>query len=103
MSTYESMQAQIDDGYQGIALELSAPVAPVGSAWFRLVRDHPDISLWQADGSHPTEQGTYLAACVFYAVIFHQSPDGVKYHANLPNEEAQTLQSAASQAVLNIP
>jgi hypothetical protein len=99
MKTYQSMQAQIDTGYAGIALELNVPVAPVGSAWFYAVTGHPELSLWQEDGSHPSEQGTYLAACVFYAFIFHEDPAGLTYHAGLSNETANALQALASGTV----
>ena len=103
MNDYESMQAQINYGYVEIAQELNAPIAPVGAAWLTAVKEHPELVLWQADGSHPTEQGTYLAACVFYAVVFHESPDGLKYRASLSKENSKTIQSIASRAVLNIP
>ena len=58
-----------------LANQLIAPVAPVGYAWLTAWLQNPQLDLWQADGSHPTEQGTYLAACVFYAVLFRQSPE----------------------------
>ena len=103
MNDYESMQAQIDYGYVEIAQELNAPIAPVGAAWLTAVKEHPELVLWQEDGSHPTEQGTYLAACVFYAVIFHESPNGLKYRSGLSRENASTIQSVASGTVLNIP
>lgn len=101
MQTYQSMQAQIDTGYAGIAAELNVPVVPVGSAWFYAVTEHPELSVWQEDGSHPSEQGTYLAACVFYAFIFQESPEGLKYQANLTKETAQTLQDIAAYSVLH--
>ncbi len=103
MNTYQSMQAEIDTGYMGIAQELNVPIAPVGFAWFTAVQGHPELGLWQADGSHPTMQGTYLAACVFYAVIFHESPVGLTYRADLPKETAKILQTIASTTVLNTP
>jgi len=85
------------------AQELNAPIAPVGLAWSIAVKEHPELELWQGDGSHPAEQGTYLAACVFYAVIFHASPDGLNYHAGLSRKNAKTIQTIASKTVLNIP
>jgi hypothetical protein len=103
MNNNESMQAQINYGYLEIAQELNAPIAPVGAAWLAAVKEHPELELWQQDGSHPTEQGTYLAACVFYAVIFHESPNGLKYHAGLSRENASTIQSVASGTALNLP
>jgi len=103
MRDYESMQYQINNGYYGIAQELNVPVAAVGSAWLAAVRAHPELTLWQDDGSHPSEEGTYLAACVFYAVIFKESPVGLTYRANLSKDIATTLQTIASKTVLNVP
>lgn len=102
MTNYESMQSQIDNGYKGIAQELNVPIAPVGPAWLTAVKEHPDLNLWQGDGSHPAEQGTYLAACVFYAVIFHESPIGLTDRTGLSRENAKIIQTIASEAVLNI-
>jgi hypothetical protein len=103
LNDYESMQLAIDDGYNGIANELGAPVAPVGFTWFAVRREHPEISLWQDDGSHPTVSGTYLAACVFYAAIFRQSPEGLSYLDGLSSGDAHALQAAAATTVLQDP
>jgi hypothetical protein len=100
---YTSMQAAIDEGYLVIARELHAAVAPVGYAWSTVFRHAIDSGLWQRDGSHPTVEGTYLAACVFYAAIFRKSPVGLHYHANLPGREAAKLQATASDVVLEDP
>ena len=98
---YGSMQGALMSGYMTIADELSAAVAPVGSAWQEVLQLDPGIELWQSDGSHPTESGTYLAACVFYAAIFQESPQGLSYTAGIPEETAQTLQSVATTVVLS--
>jgi hypothetical protein len=100
---YSSMQAQIDIGYEALASELGAAVAPVGVAWYMVHRQHPETPLWQDDGSHPTQQGTYLAACAFYAAIFNQSPEGLTYSAGLPATTVTLLQAAAAHAVLDNP
>lgn len=100
---YQTMQLQIDSGYLGIAQELSVPLAPVGYAWLLATGQNSQMDLWQADGSHPTEQGTYLAACVFYAVIFRQSPQGLSYQAGLSNETATFMQQIAATTVLDNP
>jgi hypothetical protein len=95
---YASMQRAIDDGYHTVAADQGAALAPVGEAWQAAIgRTHS--SLWQDDGSHPTVAGTYLAACVFYAVIFDQSPVGLDYRDGLPSDDAATLQSIAAKTV----
>ncbi len=101
MPNFSSMQSQIDLGYLNIAAEQNVPVAPVGYAWAAVQNQYPQIKLWQEDGSHPTMEGTYLAACVFYADIFQQSPEGLSYQAGLTNETAQALQKTAAQTVFN--
>ncbi len=100
---YEDMQVEIDRGYLGIAQDLSLPVAPVGYAWLIAYRQESRLDLWQDDGSHPSPQGTYLAACVFYAAIFRQSPEGLSYLDRLPGETARALQTIAAGAVLDNP
>jgi hypothetical protein len=103
MADYSSMQAAIDDGYLTIAAEEKAAVAPVGYAWWTLLGREPGAGLWESDGSHPTVEGTYLAACVFYATIFRQSPKGLDYHAGLPDDEAATVQETAATVVPGDP
>jgi hypothetical protein len=102
-SDYSTMQSAITDGYLAVAREQRAPVAPVGEAWRTLVGQEADPGLWQGDGSHPTTTGTYLAACVFYASIFRESPEGLAYRADLTATEALAIQKIAAATVLNDP
>ena len=100
LNSYAAMQDQLYFGYVTIAQELSVDVVPVGPAWKNATGRTPSLNLWQDDGSHPTQNGTYLAACVFYATLFRQSPVGLDEYAGLPKETAETLQSIAAQTVL---
>jgi hypothetical protein len=94
------MQQGLFDGYMSIVHELDTRVAPVGVAWAEAHKQNPQLNLWQDDGSHPAMQGTYLAACVFYATIFDESPEGLSYRSDLSKDEAQWLQKVAADAVL---
>ena len=100
---YHSMQTAIDAGYELIAAEQDTPIAPVGRAWAEVVNEDPSPGLWQDDGSHPTAKGTYLAACVFYATLYHQSPVGLGYHPWISSSDAQEVQRAAAGTVLGLP
>ena len=100
MPSYESMQTAINNGYQAIGHELNVRMAPVGFAWWTTRRQNPQLNLWQDDGSHPTELGTYLAACVFYAAIYRESPEGLSYISSLSKGDAQALQKIAADTVL---
>jgi len=103
MPDYSTMQTAIDNAYLSIAREQHASLAPVGFAWSELLglEAHPD--LWQDDGSHPTGKGTYLAACVFYAAIFRQSPSGLGYHPWISGSDAAQIQDVAAATVLDDP
>jgi hypothetical protein len=100
---YHSMQTAIDDGYEFIARDQNAALAPVGRAWAAIVNSDPNPGLWQGDGSHPTAKGTYLAACVLYAVIFGESPVGLGYHQWISGSDAAEDQRAAADAVAGLP
>jgi hypothetical protein len=100
---YRSMQSAIDDAYEFIARDQHAALAPVGSAWAEVVNEDPDAGLWQGDGSHPTAKGTYLAACVFYAAVFRQSPVGLGYHPWISAADAHEVQQAAADTVFGLP
>ena len=93
----ESQQA-ITDAYTGIGRELGATVVPVGLAWQSFLRQHDRPVLHDRDQSHPTLAGSYLAACVFLAVLFQESPVGIDAEvAGLSEEDLALLQKAAWQ------
>jgi hypothetical protein len=96
---FDDMQQQIYMGYMEIAHELGVIVAPVGVAWQNGIKKDPQLPLWGADGIHPSEEGSYLSACVFYATIFGKSPEGLN-SAGLSEEMAQILQVIAAETVL---
>jgi hypothetical protein len=96
------MQDSLRSAYVGIANELAALVAPVGMAWGLARTLNPAVDLWQSDNSHPTLKGSYLAACVFYAVFFNESPVGLDYTGGLTASEATFFQNVANQTVTTI-
>jgi len=99
---FDEMQAQIYSGYTDIAAELGIMVAPVGIAWQNGIKKDPQLNLWHMDGIHPSREGSYLSACVFYALIFQKSPEGLTYTAGLSEEIVQVLQTTAAETVLGI-
>ncbi len=66
-------QKAITNSYMAIGEELGAAIVPVGIAWENFIRKHSHPGLHDADKSHPTLAGSYLAACVFFAVLFGES------------------------------
>ena len=98
LASPESQQA-ITEAYVSIGKELGATVVPVGRAWEAFLAKNEEPTLHDRDGSHPTPAGTYLAACVFYAVLFEDNPVGIETElAGLSAKEQALLQKTAWQA-----
>lgn len=109
-------QAAITEAYMNIAGELGALVAPVGLAWQKALKEKGGLKLFHEDKLHASPTGTYLAACVFYAVFYGKSPEGLTRRLidtqfgtdnegttvdsdNLSEPDARLLQRIAWQAV----
>ncbi len=96
---FDEMQDALTAAYDECAALIGARVAPVGEAW-RLARTlDPGIVLHKNDGAHPNLSGTYLAACVFHAVLLDESPVGLGYTAGLDLRDALFLQEVAERIV----
>jgi hypothetical protein len=70
-------QPVIADAYNSIGQEIGAVVVPVGLAWQRFISKHDSSLLYDADQSHPSLAGSYLAACVFITTLLKASPVGL--------------------------
>lgn len=81
-ANYAHMQDSLKTFYMNIANKENLEVSPVGMVWKKVVTNHPGYELYTSDGSHPNVSGTYVAACSFYASIFHKSPNSTTF---LPN------------------
>jgi len=93
-------QRQLTVACQSIAKETGATLIPAGVAWEKFLAKHDTPVLHDKDGSHPTPAGTYLAACVFFGVLFNRSPVGLDDNlANLPPPDRKRLQTAAWSAI----
>jgi hypothetical protein len=99
--TYAGMQEQLRQSYLQMANDNAALVAPCGLAWQHSVGIDSSINLWVSDNSHPSVEGTYLNACVFYATLFRQTPVGASFTAGLSSNVATHLQQVAHQTVFD--
>jgi hypothetical protein len=96
---FASMQAALEEGYLKIGNELNLAIAPVGFAWWNGLRSASQLDLWVEDGSHPNREGTYLAVCVLYGVIFGQSPEGIGYTAGIDDDWRLWFQTIAAESI----
>lgn len=98
--TNETMTYKIGAAYEAIAAELESALSPVGSAFYDVYTNHPEIELYNEDKSHPSLAGSYLAALCHYAAVWGKSPIGVRFvPRGISAQDALILQTAAHQAV----
>jgi hypothetical protein len=105
-----SNQARLERAFTRAARENNFGLAPVSKAWQALLHEENPLSLYDTDGEHANPAGSYLAACVFYAVISGASPLGLpgrieingEVLVDLSPEQAGRVQAAAWTAVQNM-
>lgn len=102
INTFEKMNTRLYNAYLRMADSSDrAMVSPVGAVWGYVRANHPTINLYNSDGSHPSSEGTYLAACTFYASLFRQSPVGASYSGGVSSATAAILQQAVATVILD--
>ena len=68
----------------------------IGMAFEKCKKDYPGIKLFfDESADHPSKQGAYLIACLFYRYISGQPVGAIKYHADISEQEAANLRKVA--------
>ena len=101
-SANSQMIEDITQMYINAGNENNALVIPVGIAFENAYKHNPDIQLHKSfDGSHPSLLGTYLAACVVFSSITHETPLNIQYNYfnKISDEDKKFLQRMAHQTV----
>lgn len=93
------MTPVLDQAFSTVGRELGVRVIPVGLAFQRALDTITGLSLHAGDGLHPSLEGTYLAAAVFYAALWQLSPEGLVYDAGIDPDIARQLRRVAWQTV----
>ena len=99
--TFDGMANRLRQSYLEMGDMFECPVAPVGMAWKRSRGLDSTINLWASDYSHPSVEGTYLTACVFYSTIFKKPSAGLSYWSSINSTTAHFLQLVADSTVFD--
>lgn len=99
--TYLGMDSLLNLRYSMMADSNQAILSPVGAVWRYIRQNYPQIELYQSDESHPSEAGTYAAACCFFTVVFREDPLLITYNSTLNNADAANIRNACRQVVYN--
>lgn len=98
---FNHMQDTLTAAYCENAYATNSYVAPVGEAWKAALAKDQNLILHSSDNSHPSYEGSYLAACVFHAIFWNESPIGIYHSDQINDSKAELLQSIAHDVVFN--
>ncbi|MCX6256539.1 MAG: PKD domain-containing protein [Bacteroidia bacterium] len=99
--TYEGMDSLLQLRYTMMAQDNNAALSPVGKVRRYIRNNYPSVQLYQADGSHPTEAASYIAACCFYTVFFQKNPELITYDYTLTSTDAQLFREVVKAFVFD--
>lgn len=94
--TTESMTALLSCAYQKASELYGALLSPVGDNFLKVTRSHPEINLHNADLSHPSYQGSCLAALTHFRTVFGEFPANVE-SLDLTFEELSAFREAVCE------
>jgi hypothetical protein len=104
---FKSMNDLTTSGYLDYASLLPDPIIIPAGAGFDIIWNEDaspvrfrDLYWSNNDGSHPSIQGTYMVACMFYAKLFDGSSLDITYRPSGVSEaEATYLRDVANRAM----
>ena len=98
-NTYDRMSNRIREGAMRISDRFGLPMVPVGMVWDQVLKLGYGPSLYDADGSHPSPEGSYLIASTFYVALFKKELKDA-FTAGVASEKVSMIQKTAYDFVL---
>ena len=87
---------EIEQAYYSITKKLNAKMVKIGYAFELFKKTNKSINLYDKDNTHPSPQGSYLIACLFYKNITGETLSKVKYSAGLDINQAAVIREFAN-------
>lgn len=72
--TNESMTFKVAEAYKKASEKVSVPISHVGRYFYGITNNHKEINLYHEDLSHPSYEGSCLAALTHYVTVFKTFP-----------------------------
>ena len=102
--THESMTWKISAAYEAIGKELGIEVAYAGLAFHDVYTNYAsEVDIYDADLTHPSYSGSFLAAMTIFSKITGVDPAKVRYNGQLSGSVTDILREAARKAVFETP
>jgi PKD repeat protein len=97
---FNHMQDSLTSAYLDISEQLNIQCAPVGVTWQNILND-TTLILHSNDNSHPTIDGSYVAALTIYSSIWKQPSNGITFNAGLTQSRALYYQQMSDNTIFN--
>lgn len=98
---FGQMQDSLTNAYNECRELYGGLTAAVGEAWRNAI-DQTGMTLHSNDNSHPSIEGSFLAACVFHCTFWNESSTGLFHPDNISEKNAALLQTIADETALQI-
>jgi len=87
---------ELKNEFDFMAKKLNAGLVKVGFAFEGLKKKYPNISVYASEEDpHPSPQGSYLIACLFFKYVTGKNLKNVKYAAGLDQKDALLIRQFA--------
>ncbi len=97
--TYTEFYNALTSAYEEAAELSNTSIAPVGTAFYNLTMEQPEINLLVSDDFHPRVEGSYVTAYIFYTQIFGEENNNEYTPSGLSNETLIILREYAVEAL----
>jgi hypothetical protein len=87
---------RVIESYTLAAKDIGGVLLPAGAAWREAWKSDPRLALYSADGFHPSEKGSWLAALVIYCGLTGRAPADVRLPRGFPRPEGIYRHGAAA-------
>lgn len=70
-------QTVMSEAYHSVAKKTNSILAPVGEHWNEVLKNIPQIELFDNDGEHASPFGSFLVSKIIYSTIFGELPKNI--------------------------
>ncbi|MGH1376238.1 MAG: DUF4886 domain-containing protein [Alphaproteobacteria bacterium] len=76
---HRAMYNRINKHSVSLVKKYDMMLAPIGAYWQYALGHYPDLNLYDRDGSHPSSEGSFLIALVFYKMLVDSTIEDITY------------------------
>ncbi len=83
----------IDKAYQSIVKTTSIEKSNNGKIVYNFMKNNPEIKIY-ADDQHPSVEGAFLNACIFYEMLTEKKAKNLKFNGNIDSKISNIIKNS---------